>query len=214
MMSRFKIAAVVAAASVSAAMSANAAVVFSFTPGGFAPTPGFSVVNDFESGPAGFVGAGAGFVIQNNNDPQGAPPASSVPFGTNYLSVLGGGTASYNFTGYVTRFQFDWGSLDSYNTLTINYTGGPSIVIPGTTFVNAANGNQVLPLTNGLFSVNATGGEVFTSISLASSQNSFEIDNLATGVPEPATWAMMIIGFGGVGSMLRSARRKQAAAFA
>ncbi|UTP38047.1 PEPxxWA-CTERM sorting domain-containing protein [Phenylobacterium sp. LH3H17] len=30
------------------------------------------------------------------------------------------------------------------------------------------------------------------------------------GVPEPATWAMMIMGFGGVGSMLRANRRRQA----
>ena len=44
--------------------------------------------------------------------------------------------------------------------------------------------------------------------------NSFEISDVASAVPEPATWAMMIIGFGGVGSMVRSARRKQTAAFA
>ncbi|MDP3852265.1 MAG: PEPxxWA-CTERM sorting domain-containing protein [Phenylobacterium sp.] len=31
-------------------------------------------------------------------------------------------------------------------------------------------------------------------------------------VPEPATWAMMIIGFGAVGSMARSSRRKMAVA--
>ncbi|MDP3855776.1 MAG: PEPxxWA-CTERM sorting domain-containing protein [Phenylobacterium sp.] len=34
------------------------------------------------------------------------------------------------------------------------------------------------------------------------------------GVPEPATWAMMIIGFGGVGAALRGARRRQALALA
>lgn len=34
----------------------------------------------------------------------------------------------------------------------------------------------------------------------------------AFGVPEPATWLMMIMGFGGVGAVLR--RRRQAAAFA
>jgi hypothetical protein len=33
------------------------------------------------------------------------------------------------------------------------------------------------------------------------------------GVPEPATWAMMLVGFGGLGAMLRS-RRKQALAVA
>jgi subtilisin-like proprotein convertase family protein len=31
-------------------------------------------------------------------------------------------------------------------------------------------------------------------------------------IPEPATWAMMILGFGGVGGVLRSARRRAATA--
>ena len=33
-------------------------------------------------------------------------------------------------------------------------------------------------------------------------------DSLAAAVPEPATWAMMIIGFGAVGSMVRTTRRR------
>ena len=33
-------------------------------------------------------------------------------------------------------------------------------------------------------------------------------------IPEPATWAVMLIGFGGVGASMRNARRKQAAATA
>ena len=37
---------------------------------------------------------------------------------------------------------------------------------------------------------------------------------LSSAVPEPATWAMMIIGFGAVGSMVRTSRRRQAYAFA
>ena len=35
-------------------------------------------------------------------------------------------------------------------------------------------------------------------------------DSLAAAVPEPATWAMMIIGFGAVGSMVRTSRRRNA----
>ena len=37
------------------------------------------------------------------------------------------------------------------------------------------------------------------------------IDNVAVTVPEPATWAMLILGFGGVGAVLR---RRRGAAFA
>jgi len=34
------------------------------------------------------------------------------------------------------------------------------------------------------------------------------------GVPEPATWGLMILGFGGAGTALRASRRRKAAAFA
>jgi hypothetical protein len=36
----------------------------------------------------------------------------------------------------------------------------------------------------------------------------------SAGVPEPATWAMFLIGFGGIGFMMRNARRRSAAATA
>jgi uncharacterized protein (DUF2147 family) len=36
-----------------------------------------------------------------------------------------------------------------------------------------------------------------------------DLYSVASAVPEPSTWAMMIIGFGGVGTMVRSARRRQ-----
>jgi hypothetical protein len=41
-------------------------------------------------------------------------------------------------------------------------------------------------------------------------------DNLTAngGVPEPATWAMILIGFGGVAAVMRSARRRDRAAIA
>jgi len=37
----------------------------------------------------------------------------------------------------------------------------------------------------------------------------FGIDDLNLGVPEPATWAMMLVGLGLIGGGLRMARRKE-----
>lgn len=43
-------------------------------------------------------------------------------------------------------------------------------------------------------------------------QGAFEIQGDATAVPEPATWALMIVGFGGAGAMIRSRRGRRLAA--
>jgi hypothetical protein len=94
--------------------------------------------------------------------------------------------------------------------LTIHSSAGALVIVPGTaSFPNLANGDQVIPGTNGLFTVTGAYGETFTKIELASSANSFEIDNLAVRkdvIPEPATWAMLIAGFGLVGAAMRRQR--------
>ena len=198
------------------AISAPAsAATFMFTPGGSSPTGGFTVVNAFDSA-AGLIGAN--FQIKTPPaDGDGAPPANSVPSGTPYLAVQGGGSATFNFLAPVSAFQFDWGSIDGYNTLGFFSNQGGDIVIPGSDFTNTpANGNQVAAGTNGLFTVTGATGEFFTSVTFASSQNSFEVDNLAavSAVPEPATWAMMLIGFGAVGHSMRKRRTRTTVAFA
>jgi len=40
----------------------------------------------------------------------------------------------------------------------------------------------------------------------------FDVNGGPAGVPEPATWAMMLVGFGGLGAAMRSKRRKQVVA--
>jgi len=55
--------------------------------------------------------------------------------------------------------------------------------------------------------VNVRGSDGMTAIGVAE----FELGHIAGGsgaVPEPATWALMILGFGGVGSTLRASRRR------
>ena len=50
----------------------------------------------------------------------------------------------------------------------------------------------------------------FTDSGPATQQGNL-IDNVVvTSVPEPATWAVMVLGFGGMGAAMRNKRRKLA----
>lgn len=208
-MKKLLISAAIAASALLAAAPASANVSFIFTPGpASSPTGGFTVVDDFNTtGTAldGWVVSGAGAVLQSGSNANGAQPVNSSPSGTQYLAVLGGGAAQYTFAQPTTGFEFDWGSVDAYNTLTVfttlgSYSATGAIVPP-------ADGDQSAFSTNGLFTAFASPGELITGFKLESGTNSFEIDNVATrAVPEPAAWLLMILGFGGVGAAMRRSR--------
>ena len=57
-------------------------------------------------------------------------------------------------------------------------------------------GNQSDTFDNKWFRI--LGTDPFTSFTVISTRNAFEFD-MAGGVPEPSTWAMMLIGFAGLG---------------
>lgn len=189
-------------AGTTAATSAFAAVDIHFDGGLATPAAGYTIVDTFDDA-TGLTGTNFQIKVPPA-DGNGAPPANSIPSGTPYLSVLAGGSATYTFASPVSSFQFDWGSIDAYNTLTINGTS-PAIIVPGSNFINPANGDQIAAGTNGRFTVTGTAGELFSSVTFSSTGNSFEVDNLAVNgaVPEPATWALMMLGFGGMGAAMR-----------
>jgi hypothetical protein len=130
---------------------------------------------------------------------------------TNYLTIPGSASATLFSLKGLTSFSFYMGSPDSYN----------SVQFIGTGYNQTLNGGQ---FTGGNTSqswnwgtrVNFDfGGAVVNQVILRSSRNSFEVDNFAGSVsaaPEPATWAMMITGFGAVGAIIR--RRRAALGFA
>ena len=78
---------------------------------------------------------------------------------------------------------------------------------------------------NVIYSSAAETSEVSSPYTLVAGSHSFVVDyvegngspsvltfDAPGGVPEPATWAMMLAGFGGMGALLRSRRRIAAAA--
>ena len=215
-MNRF-VALMVGAAGIAVAVPAFAATTVSFAGGSGALPANAIIVEDFESFAPGTPGAAIGpnaFVYNDSVSGQSARPA----FGStgNFATVLTGGSYSIDF-GPTKAFSFVLGSLDTYNTLTLKYENGSSQSYIGGQIINDLSfpsGNQISGETNGVVTYSVASGPRIVGAVFQSSQNSFEVDNLATGaVPEPATWAMMIGGFGLVGAVSRR-RNRQAVAYA
>ncbi len=140
----------------------------------------------------------------------------------NYFSV-GPSTVTHNNVTIgdgISSFSFIWGSLDPYNILTVatfggfqSYSGSDiAALIPG-----FADGNQTSPTSNPIVTITLTGdNQTAVSFNMDSDTNAFEIDNIAVnaigvgphdgGVPEPATWAMILLGFGAIGFSMRRRR--------
>ena len=118
--------------------------------------------------------------------------------------------------GAISSITFLWGSVDSYNSLGVvgtgmTFSGGDMGVAPPT-------GDQSNPNSNRLVTLTFTGSDrnSVTGLQFNSSGNAFEFDNVnvtTAAVPEPASWALMLLGFGGTGAAMRS-RRKVAVSFA
>jgi hypothetical protein len=152
------------------------------------------------SGPAG----GVEFKT-TPNDGNGAQPFDTK--GT-YLSVLAVGSLTMNFTSRDSIGLY-WGSIDPSNDIKFySVVGLTSTLVGEITGADAALQNSLLLTANGsqndyianryvTFTDTTIGGS-FNEMVLTSGQNSFEFTNV-NGVPEPTTWAMMVLGFLGLG---------------
>jgi hypothetical protein len=211
-MSKFVVSGAIAALAVAIAGSASAAVITTFKPSVATPEPGYTIIDSFNT-TTGITGVqGVDYILSSVSTSTGAQPQTTPPPPVPYLSVLANGTVSINFSaltaGVVRAFEFDWGSVDTFNTLVIHSSAGDTVIVPPA----PGNGSWTSSATNGLFNVSGTANETFSGITLMTSQNSFEIDNLAVAIPEPATWAMMIMGFGAIGFAMRRRTRMMPAA--
>jgi PEP-CTERM motif len=136
------------------------------------------------------------------------------PDGTTYMSVQGGGVELATWATPQTSLSIYWGSIDGNSNL-----NSLAITIDGYTLTGAdlvslgalGQGNQSDPRDNQWVTV--TGLGAFTQVSFSSTSNAFEF-SLGSGVPEPSTWAMMGLGFAGLGFMGWRGSRKTAAAAA
>jgi hypothetical protein len=109
-------------------------------------------------------------------------------------------------TGSFTAAEFNLLSGDPVSfDVTLSALGGGSAVI----HVDNANGSNV-------FDIIAGAGESYTSATFSTvspagfttfKQLRLVLAQPTGGVPEPATWAMMLLGFGGIGMAMRRSRK-------
>jgi hypothetical protein len=212
-----------AAALVAVASPAMAGVTISVTSSatdpafdpGFAPL-GQTLLYDFDAKTpaAGNLFGNYQILVAPGVPNQSAAPAGT-PAGTKFLSVpnpLSSGTATLLLGQSYSSASFYWGSVDFYNTLEV--LGGNGQVLAKITGAQLppptdSDGNQTSFDTNVRVNFVATGGDRIAGFRMSSTQFAFETDTYAVGavVPEPATWAMMLGGFGLMGFAARRSRR-------
>lgn len=168
----------------------------------FGPGAGFTILPTYE----GWTGvAGDGIEVQYNN-------IAGTPFsGENFVELDSNNNSTMerlidagNYT-----LTFYYSARPNVNTT----SNGIDVLVNGASIFNVSgNGggdtNWVKQTVN--FSLAAPGSLRFAAIGTSDSLGGYIEDVTLAGIPEPSAWAMMIVGFGGVGSLLR--RRRLAAA--
>jgi hypothetical protein len=217
MMKKFTLGAVLSGAIVALAGPASAAVTLTstaVTDANFSNPDSFTYT--FDSRPAGLTG---GAIV----NPAVSNTSHAQPFGGagGYFSVGpdDGSPATFDLSslGGVSSISFLWGSVDGapgYNVLTLLGTsdpnnGGNPYTFSGLDALSPGNGFQGSGGT-AFVTLTFTGADQtnFTGLQFSANQNAFEVDSMnVAAVPEPATWAMMIGGFGLIGLSMRRRRR-------
>jgi PEP-CTERM motif len=134
---------------------------------------------------------------------------TSVYYNSYFTPGSTGAAMTVTFSAPVVNFFLNLYNGEVYtDSFTVSDNAGHS-----TTVSIPSNGNGGLSL----ISFPATGNII--TITTTDANYDYSIDDIGfnqptPGVPEPATWAMFLVGFGGIGLMMRNARRKGAVATA
>jgi len=155
--------------------------------------------------------------------PNGNGYGLSTPFGNDFLDLTGYNDQQPYFGVTQTITTTPGKSYTLTFDLGVDQVGG---LFTGPVGVTASAGstsgtfNNYNPAGTGniwqSFSLNFTASSAATAITIQGLQGDqyIGLDNVAvtgSAVPEPATWAMMLVGFGGLGAAMRSRRKASAA---
>jgi PEP-CTERM motif len=197
-----------ATAAVAVLLAGSASATITLSPGVFGSQLGvhsFTGADQTGTTVFGTVGIGGSMVTFNSLDT---------------LSLNGQGEAIIQ--GPMGNLNVTFAQTNTFSQITFDIEAA----VNGTFNLNVNSGaanftNQTLS-GNGAnkFLLTGTAGETFNTLAFTFSPAVDDLKQfrLQTGggnqIPEPATWAMMVIGFGGLGAVLRAKRRRQRLAVA
>ncbi|HEX7929859.1 MAG TPA: PEPxxWA-CTERM sorting domain-containing protein [Sphingomicrobium sp.] len=154
------------------------------------------------------LGTRSGGTIYTADQPFADIPKGSV-FNNQFLAVgkTAGSPSTITFATALNYLSFLWGSPDTYNVLTLNTNLGNTFTYTpqGLNFA-VTDGNQAF---SQYVQFKTSGGEFITSakFDVTPTNDAFEVANFSIGLPEPSTWALMIMGIGFAGAALRRRQR-------
>ena len=181
-------------------------------------------VNNFYNGGAGgnygisFVN-GYGLV---DSDAGGTGNFANEPSASTVLFFTSGAASTMNVAaGFDTGFSFFYSSSQAASVNVYSGLNGTGTLLASLSLAAQSNGNNCGGDPTGSYCnwtpIGVSFAGIAKSASFGGSANYVAFDNITLGaatpsgaVPEPATWAMMLLGFGGIGGALR--RRPKATA--
>jgi hypothetical protein len=225
--------AAVAALSFAAASAASAGViVLNFAGLGYQES-----VDNYYNGGTGGNGSGPGpnYGISFTSNGIACPGAPASPAcnsamipggpGAQLLFFLSGPAATMNVAaGFTTGFAFDYSAVNNPGVINVwsglNDTGTLLATLALPTTPNGAGipgcfGTNFCPYVP----IDVAFAGTAMSVDFGGTENQIAFANVTLGsttpgVPEPASWALMLVGFGGLGMALRSRRRPASATVA
>ena len=173
-------------------------------------------------------GGGLGFAQGSMPNAYAAPANDTTHFayGPAQGSEVSDAEVNFNYSGLLSTlgenaslnyFGLYYGSIDTFNDVTFyNAQGGVIQTITGSYLIglfNGQSGETQSDSSNIYVNLFFSPQEQFTSFSFQTSSQAFEVDNLAVGyqvvnpVPEPASVALLGLGFAGLGFARRRNRK-------
>jgi hypothetical protein len=196
------------AAAFAVASAAQAAVVVSASNIDEPLPSGQILVYDFDGlSVEGFSLAYAGAIGVFDGADGPLPGLAVPPPGTtsNYLAIQAGGSASLSSTVGFRQLSVYMSSPEAFNSIRFIGLNGFDVALSGPELAAGAFDGDP---SAGRRMTYDFGGDVVTQVVFSSGGASFELDNIAVApAPEPATWALLIVGFGLAGARLRRDRR-------